>query len=244
MRVLVTRPEADALELKTEIEALGHEVTVAPLLQIEFLGIDPAAFEGAQAIAVTSRNGLQALAASGSPGHALKLPLFAVGPATAACAQAMGFAKVFTGSGTASDLVPLIASQLEASDGPIIYLAGEDLAFDLTAPLKERGLEAREIVSYRAHTISSFAPETTRLIAEGHIDAAILMSRRTAAFCQAVNRAGLEESARKLTCLCISQSVAEELGGLDLCRIEVASKPNSAEILTLLAHVATGSPSV
>ena len=62
MHVLVTRPETDAAELKAALEALGHEVTVEPLLAIESTPIEPSVFEGACGVIVTSRNGLRALA--------------------------------------------------------------------------------------------------------------------------------------------------------------------------------------
>ena len=34
MHLIVTRPEEDAMPLKARLEALGHTVTVAPLLRI------------------------------------------------------------------------------------------------------------------------------------------------------------------------------------------------------------------
>lgn len=245
MHVLVTRPEADAIEFKSEIEALGHDVTLAPMLTIECLPIDPSALENVQAIVVTSRNGLRALAASGPPAHVLNLPLFAVGPATAACAEDMGFSNIATGSGAASALVPLIASRAGPAGGPILYLAGDDVAFDLSTPLENQGFEVRKLVTYRALTVSSFAPETVRLIAEGRIDAVILMSQRTAtAFSKAIVGAGLEERCRKLTCVCISQNVAQALKDLGSAPIAVAPEPNSAAILGVLAEVATRPSSV
>ncbi len=35
MHLLITRPEPDAAELKSRLVALGHEVSVEPLLRIE-----------------------------------------------------------------------------------------------------------------------------------------------------------------------------------------------------------------
>ncbi len=66
MRILVTRPEPDASATGQRLEALGHQVTTEPMLQVEFLPIDPVAFTGAQAVIATSRNALRALASSGA----------------------------------------------------------------------------------------------------------------------------------------------------------------------------------
>ena len=41
MRVVVTRPEAEAEPLAAELEALGHEVVRCPLIRVEPLGDDP-----------------------------------------------------------------------------------------------------------------------------------------------------------------------------------------------------------
>lgn len=245
MHLLVTRPEPDASELKVQLEALGHEATVAPLLRIDLFPVEATAFEGAQAIVATSRNGLRALAASGPPAEALRLPLFAVGPDTARLAREMGFARIFAGSGSASDLVPLIKSEAQTAAGPIVHVAGEKLAFDLAAALEGCGLEVHTLVAYRSHAERSFTPETARMIADGAIDAVILMSRRTATtFGDAVAAGRLEDSIRRLTCLCISQAVAQELQALAPGRVEVAAKSNSAEMLALVTRVATQSSRV
>ena len=87
MHILVTRSESDASELKAQLEAQGHAVTVEPLLQIEPILIDAEAVHGAQAVVATSRNALHALTDSPARHTALKLPIFAVGPSTAELAR-------------------------------------------------------------------------------------------------------------------------------------------------------------
>ena len=99
MHVLITRPEPDAGALKAQIEAMGHAVSLEPLLQIELLPIAADALAGAQAIIATSRNGLRALAESAALPEALELPLFAVGPGTAELARSLGFRRVIAGGG-------------------------------------------------------------------------------------------------------------------------------------------------
>ena len=245
MHILVTRPELDASELKVQLEAMGHTVTVEPLLQIELMPIESDAFDGAQAVVATSRNGLRALAESPARPAGLKLPIFAIGPATAELARALGFARVVEGAGTAHDLVPIIAGQLEPKAGSVIHLAGETLAFDLAAALENQGIAARKIVVYRAHPPKSLTVQTTQMIVEGALDAVILMSPRTAAvFAQLVVAAGQKDSAHCLTYLCLSQAVAQSLQSLGPVRSAVAAKPNSPEMLSLVGRVATRPPGV
>src|SRR5262245_44640039 len=88
MRLLVTRPEPDALKLGALLEEAGHEATIEPLLSVSFEGGEPIELEGAQALIATSRNALRALKDSPAQlAEAKGLPLFAVGKATAAEAR-------------------------------------------------------------------------------------------------------------------------------------------------------------
>ncbi len=139
MHVLITRPEPDAAALRAQLEALGHEVTVEPLLKIEQLPIAATALDGMAAVIVTSRNGLRALAESAAIEVARELPLIAVGPGTAQLAREIGFAHVIEGPGTASDLVPLIVETSSSLPGTLAHVRGEDVAFDLHGALGGSG---------------------------------------------------------------------------------------------------------
>src|SRR5262245_6835476 len=101
MRLLVTRPAADAVEIKAHLVAQGHEVLIEPLVEISFEDADPIEVVGVQALVATSRNGLRALANSPDFDEALNLPVFAVGPGTAATARALGMTQVLKGPATA-----------------------------------------------------------------------------------------------------------------------------------------------
>ena len=79
MRLLVTRPEPDALKLRAVLEEHGHEATVEPLLSVSFDDADPIDLEGVQALIATSRNALRAAEVAPLRGEARQLPLFAVG---------------------------------------------------------------------------------------------------------------------------------------------------------------------
>jgi uroporphyrinogen-III synthase len=245
MHVLVTRPEADAAELRRALETLGHEVTVEPLLAIETLPVDAQVLEGARGIVATSRNSLRALAESAALGHAVGLPIFTVGPATADLAHELGFQSIVPGGASASDLVPLILGSELCGNGPLVHVAGEEVAFDLAAELGRRGIEVRKVTAYRAVSAHSLSPHTARAIADGTLNAVILMSPRTAAiFVELIGKAGLREAADRLAFICLSANVAAALGGLAPARVNIAVRPNSSAILDAVGRVATHSPGV
>jgi uroporphyrinogen-III synthase len=149
MRLLVTRPEPDALKLAGALEELGHEATVEPLLSVSFEGGESVELDSAQALIATSRNALRAIKSSPALAIARALPLFAVGKATAAEARALGFETVVTGAGTGAELVAHIVSALDPAAGLVVHLAGETVAVNLGRELEEHGFRVIQPVVYR-----------------------------------------------------------------------------------------------
>lgn len=245
MHILVTRPKSDAAELKATLEALGHEVTLEPLLGIVSLPIAAEVLDGAQGIIATSRNGLRALADSEAVNAARALPLFAVGEATAETARSMGFENITAGPGTGAELVPIIAAAASPKGGPLVHVAGEVVAFDLAGALAAQGYEVRKVTAYRAEPATELSEPVKTAISAGQIDTVILMSPRTAAiFCQLADTTDLKDKARRLTFLCLSAGIAEKLDVLAPARVEVAEAPNTRALLGALARMAPPSSGV
>lgn len=95
MKVVVTRARGQEDELVRGLEALGHEVVLCPLVEIEPLGDEPIDVSGYDWAIVTSPNGARELRRrmTGSPGR-----VAAIGQATA---------DAFGGA----DLVPAVSTQ-------------------------------------------------------------------------------------------------------------------------------------
>jgi uroporphyrinogen-III synthase len=233
MRLLVTRPEPDAGSEAELLAARGHQPVTAPLLDIEFINA-PLPLAGAQALVVTSRNALRALAAHPELGAALKLPLFAVGEATAGAARELGFTNITTGPGTGADLAALIARDVEPERGPLVHLAGETLAFDLISALETRGFAMRKAVLYRTVPARALPAQALDLIAARRLDGVVLMSPRTArTFADLIAKHGLVTQAKSLICYCLSEAVAEAVAPFG-CETRVAAHPREEDILALL----------
>jgi uroporphyrinogen-III synthase len=239
MRLLITRPEPDALKLAGVLEELGHEATVEPLLSVTFEDTDPIEIDGAQALVATSRNGLRALKASAALTAARELPLFAVGRGTAAEGRALGFATVVTGAGTAAELVGHIVAALDPAAGLVVHLAGDTLAFDLKGELEALGFRVVQPVVYRMLPAEALGEETIEQLGMGEIDGVILMSPRTAAvYAALVRKHGLAAAIRPLPHFCLSQAVARRLQPLGSVRVEIAEAPRLEELLALIDDAA------
>jgi uroporphyrinogen-III synthase len=232
MRLVVTRPQVDGERTAAALRERGHEVLVAPLMQVEPVAADIRASWAA--IVVTSANAPGAIATHPTRAALIKLPVFAVGRRSAdACRQA-GFSDVITAGGDVRDLVRLIVARRADATGPLLYLAGEDRAADLISELTARGIAAEMVVVYRAAS----APFPAALIAAlkaGEIDAVLHFSQRSAGNYLAVAvQAGIPKLALAVRHLCLSAQTAEPLAAAGACRVAVAARPDEASLIALL----------
>lgn len=237
MRLLVTRPEPDARALRAQLIAQGHEVLVEPLITIRFDNADPIDVEGVQALIATSRNGLRALASTPAIEQARSLPLFAVGPGTAATAKALGFQNVIKGPGTGQELVSFIIAHADVNGGPLLHLAGDVLAFDFSSELTRLGYHVLRPIVYETEPATRFSGSIATRIANGYIEGVILLSPRTAAiFAKLIREHELLAPARQMTYFCISEATAEQLKAIAPLKVEIAGAPNLQEVLALTAR--------
>ena len=239
MRLLVTRPLPDAARQAKTLETLGHEVIVSPMLQVEFLDAELPPVSAMQALIATSRNGLRALEMSGKMQDALKLPLFAVGGATAKLARDLGFREVHEGPGRAEDLLHLIASHCAPGRAALLHLAGARLAYDLKGALGKQGFEVMQPALYRTRAADSLSGDAREALASGALDGVILMSPASAqTYMALVVAPELRDKAAKLAHFCLSQNVADPLAALDGARIFIAASPSEDDLLALVAREA------
>jgi uroporphyrinogen-III synthase len=239
MRLLVTRPEPDALKLQALLEDAGHEATVEPLLSVSHDNTDPIDLESAQALIATSRNALRALRSSPALAEARHLPLFAVGKGTATDARTLGFETVITGAGTGAELVGHIISALDPAAGLLVHLAGDTLAGNLKGELEGHGFRVEQPVVYRMVAARAFSDDAIEQLGMGEIEGVILMSPRTAAvYAELVRKHGLAATIRPLPHFCLSAAVARRLEPLGDVVKHVADSPRLEEVLALIDEVA------
>jgi uroporphyrinogen-III synthase len=228
MRVVVTRPQADSERTAAVLEALGHEVLVAPLMRVEPIAVDLAGTWSA--IVITSANALLAVPAMADRVKAL--PVFAVGDRSAEAARGAGFAEVSSANGDIGDLVRLVTARAAGAEAPLLYLAGEDRSGDLVAQLAAQGIDAEMRVVYRI-VAEVFPAVLAAALESGDIDAVLHFSRRSAEFfVEGARSSGVAGPAEDVRHLCLSSQVAEPLAGAS--RIAVAARPEEAALIALL----------
>jgi uroporphyrinogen-III synthase len=240
MHILSTRPDTgDVDPVAAGLAAAGHQVIFAPLMRVVYSGCLPA-LDGVQALIVTSRNGLKAVAPLSEAARAL--PLYAVGPATAALARELGVKHVVEGPGTARELLEILARSVDKNAGPLLHIAGETLACDLAAALETRGFTARTETVYRTEPVEALCSEVAHAFRQGALDAVVLMSPKTASvYAALVQRSDLGPQALQMAHFCLSDAVAQKLETLGAINVAVARLPNSQEMLALIAREASES---
>jgi uroporphyrinogen-III synthase len=199
----------------------------APLLRTEFVPFD-VPDEAFAAVVMTSANAARAVVQHPQRGKLVALPAFTVGRRTAEAAREVGFREVRSADGDQRDLVEL----LRDARTPLLYLAGEDRAGDLTA--------AVSVVAYRAVKVGQFPPGVGTALTQGTVDGVLHFSRRTTeAYLDCAERAGCTAAALAPLQLCLSQRVAEPLLAAGAARIRLAERPDEASLLAL-AEAGTG----
>lgn len=237
--VLVTRPPPDNETTAASLRARGYGALLAPMLRYEPAGFidDPDTRYGG--VIVSSANAIRALDGRSGIAALLKLPLYAVGKHTAEAARAAGFRNVVTADGDAPALRETILAGMRAKmfkkSAPLLYLAGADLARDLSGELAAHGIEVVTKTTYRMTPVLNFPAGIRDALAAGRIEAVLHYSRRSAqAFFAATRTAGIEITALAIVQCCLSDAVAAEAREAGAARVAVARKPDESALFEAL----------
>ena len=226
MRLIVTRPEADALPLKARLESLGHSVILAPLLKIvprPDAYIPRLAY---QLICATSANALKSVHLDDD---IKKIPLLTVGPQSLGVAREEGFKSCESQGGDVHGLAAYVAANFNPKNGPVLYLSGAETSSNLRALLKQSGFAVERVIIYDA--VIQTPPEIDKALAKAN--GVLLYSPRSARiWYDLMVSSKLEKQAAIPTYYCLSDNVANILPGQWQKR--VAKTPDEAAMLALL----------
>jgi uroporphyrinogen-III synthase len=234
--VLVTRPAPDNETTAAALRAKGIDVLLAPMLRFEplaFVDDGEMAYGG---VIATSANAFRALDAHPIKTRLLDLPVFVVGDHTAAVARGLGFRNILVGSGGALALPECIgsyfATKQSRSTDALLYLAGADIAHDLSGLLARAGFHVVDLAVYRMAPIAGLPHDARTAFAAGSVDAVLHYSRRSAqAFVAAARFDGVEITALALPQCCISHVVASALREAGASHVVVAREADEPSML-------------
>ncbi len=233
MRILLTRPQADAERTAATLRARGHEVIVAPLLDLEILPDTDLGAGPWSAILLTSANAVRAIAGHRRRGALRDIAVFTVGDRTAQAMRDCGFTSVTSAGGNVADLARLVAERV-SPPARLLYLAGEERSGDLAGLLRERNFVVHTALVYRAVVTASLPRQAADALAAG-LDGVLHFSRRSAeAYVNAARNAGLlAEALAKPVQFCLSDRIAEPLMLAGAAEIRIAARPDEAALIAL-----------
>ena len=237
MRLIVTRSLEDARPLGRRLEALGHEVMLAPLLSIRRAARPAIPERDYQAILITSANGARALGGRPELARLKGARTLVVGPASAAAATRIGISHIEQADGDVAALVRSAIAVLRPGDGPLLYVSGAVTAGDLEAKLEASGFDVDRVVAYEARPADRLPKACVAALAGGKAEGVLLFSPRSARIWAAlVAAAGLTDAAARLTHYCLSGNVADAvLSGLGTkVATQVSPLPDEASLLAMI----------
>ena len=148
----------------------------------------------------------------------------------------LGFTDVVSADGDGDALATLVRRVRAPEDGPLLYLAGADVASDLAAQLRHHAFAAHRADVYRMVAADAFAPTTEAALARGELAAAALMSRRAAeVFVALVTAAAATGKIARLDAVCLSPQIAEVAATLTWRRRITAAAPTRVAMIATLA---------
>ena len=267
IRLLLTRPQAQARALAAQLRARGWTPVLCPMLDLVFLERRPPRFTQTAVLAFTSANGVEALKRSMARPlwrEACARRVFAVGEATAAAARAAGFTHIVEADG---DAQALAAQLVRAAPPDVAHISGRAGAgalarhvrayimsehrhertdartyIDARAYIMPAHIHVRTHILYDTRPRRALPPAIVRQLLGGRLDGALFFSARTArAFRTAVHAhaqaAALMRALGGVAAFCLAPAAASPLR--KLMPIHIAGAHTSAALLqAVAAHTA------
>ena len=235
MRALITRPGEDGEALAKALEEIGIASEREPLMSVKILKGDDVDLDGVQAVLLTSSNGVRALAER-SPRR--DVPVFAVGDATAKTARGLSFKQVHSATGDVDALAELAAELLEPERGPLVHVAGTEVAGNLAGELTKAGFQCRREVIYETTPARALSAAAIAKLKSGEIDTVLLFSPRSATiFCELVRKARLLRACREITIAGLSRAVADAAREVKWKDVIIAAAPNQDALIERVAEL-------
>ena len=236
MKVLVTRPREDAAAFARLLNENGFDPVTVPLIDIAFSEEAMPAIPSMAALAITSANGVRAVARRTTNRN---WPVYAVGPASTAAAKEAGFEV----AGEANSSVESLAEIISASAGnyqEIIHIAGSHRAGDLVGLLERKGLKAKLLVLYQAKQQEKLPPDLLAQLQKGEISAATFFSPRTARiFLTCLEAEKATKFLENLPIICLSGSIASVFEKTPAKKVFAAKSPDQTGMIDILKSALT-----
>lgn len=223
-----------------ELEALGLSPLLEPMLRIETEHDASIDLSDCRAILFTSANGARSFATFTND---RSLPVVAVGSASAAAAEELGFTDVTVAGGDVEKLAESVQVRFpdpKPSNGPhiLFHAAGSVTAGDLKSTLDALGYSVRRAVLYRAEPAQSLSEKTKEALNSGTVWGIPVFSPRTARILvNLIEQEGYRQTVDKIHFFALSPAVRDGAACLPWKAMHVAATPTREALISTLQAV-------
>ena len=209
-KVWITRTQPAADESAQLWRVAGFDPWVAPLLEVQSVNHESLSKEAV--LIFTSKNAIDHVACKSQRA-------ICVGDATAEKARAAGFTHVVSVDGTSRDVTAWVQANLPSSQ-KLCHVSGWHIRGSITEDLLAAGYDAGRVIVYRSSPRPIWPDQLVSIVA--------LYSPLAA---QSFAKAARGQDISFFTAVCISQATADELSGLELKSVHIATRPREDELI-------------
>jgi uroporphyrinogen-III synthase len=169
------------------------------------------------------------------PADLLSIPLYVVGDVSAKRAKDMGFRTLAAVAPTVEELRQTIRQSHEPVRGPLLYLRGDQVAYDLATDLKRYGYTVDEHIAYKTSRKTDLSTDCAALLQTGQVRAVLFFSRSSAAqFSNIIIKNEWQDRLSGVNALCLSPAVLECAHNLPWGRTYTAISPDLGAMVDLV----------
>jgi uroporphyrinogen-III synthase len=232
--IVVLKTEGVGCDAYAEaICAKGFNALVESVLGIDYLNTDFPSLRPDTALVFTSAHGVESFVRYNS---GRDHPVFAVGDNSAQAALSAGFTNVISAQGDVRDLADVMIKLSEKT--PLIspiYVRAEDISYDFKEILREKGINMREIIGYRAVEVEKLSIKLLHALDNNEIKAVMFFSARGAeCFSSLIQQYGRVTRLKSAKALCIASSVVKSVSVLPFETIQIANRTDRHGMMELI----------
>lgn len=235
-RVLITRPLAAAQAWRTVLALRGIGSMIEPLLSYQAVQSSFPSIH-LQAALFTSIAGVHYLPYAALPAGWQDWPCYCVGQATARAARQQGWRCAAARGANAAELAAWVAQVTTPTHGALLWPCGTHRRPEPQAGLQGQGFVVLPWVVYDAVAQDRLSQNLQNALRRSHLAAVLLTSERSARiFGNLLRQAGLLESCRAMSALCLSPAVAAATADLPWDSVICGPTPQEDALLTVLQN--------
>jgi uroporphyrinogen-III synthase len=251
---LIIRPQPDADRDVTLLQRYGVPALASPSMKRIHQAHDLPELVDFSGIILTSRNAVEAITkldkVNADRSSWAKLPVFAVGSATAAAARDAGLSNIIRGTGGGAGLLAPISRYFTENMGkqkngkpsnknlPLLWPSAVEISFDMVAALAAHGVPVKRLPVYQMIANDALDLTITDKITQGSIAAVVATSPRSVQiFRRNLDAVGKASSLARMVLIAGSSAIATAAGG-GWQTVYTARQPRRSRLLAIavLSH--------